>query len=144
MKRATELCSDPAFRSAEDPELPGNILFISPYKAAVKYYAAQSKKLPAHIRSRVDVRTWDSSQGHEADIVFIDYVRGSATDFLDGMHRFNVGLTRARQGEFHIMQRRMVNDRNFFNTHYISRLYKSCSMGLDGERHGHVTTVDPE
>ncbi len=46
------------------------------------------EKLPASVRGRgrVEVRTWDSSQGNEADTVIVDYVRECATDFMDSMH----------------------------------------------------------
>ncbi len=128
----------------EDPELPGTFLIISPYKAAIKHYLAEKEKLPDSVRGRVEVRTWDSSQGNEADIVIIDYVRGCATDFMDGMHRFNVGLTRARQGELHIMQPRLINSGGFWRTKYLCNLYRACRLGIAGRRHGHLAIARPE
>ena len=46
--------------------------------------------------ARVDVRTVDSFQGHEADVVFLSVARQHPTPFLENRNRLNVALTRAR------------------------------------------------
>ena len=147
MRRVLELTSNPEFRSAEDASEPGTMLLLSPYKQAVRQYAEAIKALDRAnpdlgIAKRIEARTWDTSQGSEADFVVIDYVRDVVTDFMDGMHRFNVGLTRARQGEFHIASPRIVNSRSFWKTQYVVKLYKACSRGLDGVKYGHVAVTN--
>lgn len=47
-----------------------------------------------------EVCTLDRCQGREADFVFISMVRSKATVFLDAPKRWNVALTRAKQGLF--------------------------------------------
>jgi hypothetical protein len=145
MQRALELVLSPQFRNATVPHKPGTILILSPYKEAVKRYKANIEAWDAFLgpdvefARRVEARTWDVSQGHEADIVAIDYVRGRSTKFMDGMHRFNVSLTRARQGEFHVMQLEMVQHKRFAkDTKYLCQLHQAC---LDGSE-GHVASVN--
>ena len=47
---------------------------------------------------RVDICTVDRFQGHEADVVFLSFVRprGNGVGFLDNQNRLNVAVTRAR------------------------------------------------
>ena len=46
---------------------------------------------------KVEICTVDRFQGHEADMVFLSFVRnGFGVGFLDSVHRMNVALTRAR------------------------------------------------
>jgi hypothetical protein len=54
-------------------------------------------KLPdSHVE--VDICTVDRFQGHEADVVFLSFVRprGKGVGFLDNRNRLNVAVTRAR------------------------------------------------
>jgi superfamily I DNA and/or RNA helicase len=46
----------------------------------------------------VDICTVDRFQGHEADVVFLSFVRprGKGVGFLDNRNRLNVAVTRAR------------------------------------------------
>ena len=44
----------------------------------------------------VELRTLDSFQGHEADVVFLSVARGWPTAFLENPNRVNVAVTRAR------------------------------------------------
>jgi hypothetical protein len=46
----------------------------------------------------VECMTIDRCQGREADYVFVSLVRSQATHFMDSPKRWNVALTRARQG----------------------------------------------
>ncbi|KAL1890636.1 hypothetical protein Sste5346_008152 [Sporothrix stenoceras] len=146
MERVWELLNNPRFRSAENEANKGTILLLAPYKAAVIKYQeaieALAKTHPRHrVPQRVEARTWDSSQGHEADIVAIDYVRGYPTDFMDGMYRFNVGLTRARQGEWHLMHPNMPKSDAFKKTNYLRKLYSACETSLDGIGEGSVANI---
>ncbi|ERS96626.1 hypothetical protein HMPREF1624_06835 [Sporothrix schenckii ATCC 58251] len=146
MERVWELINNPRFRSAENEDNKGTILLLAPYKAAVTKYQeaieALAKAHPNHrIPQRVEARTWDSSQGHEADIVAIDYVREYPTGFMDGMYRFNVGLTRARQGEWHLMHPNMPKAETFQKTNYLRKLYSACEKGLDGLGEGRIANI---
>ncbi len=137
MDHILELLESNEFRKVGSPDTPGTILLLSPYKEAVKEYASAIKALDGkrpelQASERVEARTWDVSQGHEADIVGIDYVRGVPTGFMDGMHRFNVGLTRARQGEWHVIAPPMVNHKRFYETEYVSKMYLACANGSEG------------
>ncbi len=60
-------------------------------------------KLISQQTTRVEVRTIDTAQGHEADVVFVDFVRDTATTFLDDPNRICVAITRARQAEVLVM-----------------------------------------
>lgn len=53
--------------------------------------------------TRLEVRSVDTVQGHEADFVFFDLVREKPTEFLDDDKRLAVATTRARQGEVYVM-----------------------------------------
>lgn len=57
---------------------------------------------------RVELCVVDRFQGHEADIVFLSFVRHSGVGFLDTPNRLNVALTRARY------QLILVGDRHLF------------------------------
>lgn len=146
MEKVLELVKDRRFRSAENEANQGTILLLAPYKAAVTKYQEAIEELakvhPYHrISQRVEARTWDSSQGHEADIVAIDYVREYPTGFMDGMYRFNVGLTRARQGEWHLMHPNMPKAESFHTTNYLRKLYSACEDGLEGLGEGRIANI---
>lgn len=146
MQRVLDLVQSKRFRNTENTAKPGTILLLTPYKAAVtKYQEAIEALAVAHpglnITERVEARTWDSAQGHEADIVGIDYVREHPTDFMDGMYRFNVGLTRARQGEWHLMHPNMPISDSFRYTQYLRKLYDACKNGRDGLGEGRVVNL---
>jgi len=143
VSRVMELLANPKFVNVDDPTKPGTILLLSPYKASVEKYKeaieVMERIMPtAGWKKRVESRTWDVSQGHEADVVGIDYVRDRPTPFMDGQHRFNVGLTRARQGEWHILPRRMVYNENFRKTRYLQKLYHACLSGQEG----HIVAIN--
>ncbi|KAK2060946.1 nonsense-mediated mRNA decay protein 1 [Colletotrichum caudatum] len=80
-QRCRELLEDSKFRRIDQPEKPGRILIITPYRAALLRYKRFIKALPLEARDRLEVesklgaieaRTVDSAQGHEADFVFVD------------------------------------------------------------------------
>jgi hypothetical protein len=118
MKRVVELAQDPKFRSV-DGQKPGRMMIISPYKAATAGYRAALRRLQPGIQVRVgvelkdraEVRTVDVAQGHESDVVFVDMVRTTTPGFCDDPHRLCVGITRARQGEFILMNPAMRTKR---------------------------------
>ena len=45
---------------------------------------------------KIELRTVDSVQGHESDLVFISLANNRHTTFLDNPNRINVAVTRAR------------------------------------------------
>ncbi|KAG8158305.1 hypothetical protein KVR01_012066 [Diaporthe batatas] len=90
----------------------GTILIMAPYTAAFRRYRKAITDLrirhPAFKDRVVEARTIDSAQGHEADVVILDFVRQRPTDFLEDRSRLCVGLTRARQAEFLLMHPDLV------------------------------------
>lgn len=108
MERVAELLSDPMFRQVGKTDR-GTILIIAPYKEAYLRYKKSIQNLPKAwaarlgVEKRVEARTVDTVQGGEADFVFLDMVRSTATDFTDDPNRLCVALTRARQAEVVLM-----------------------------------------
>lgn len=108
MDRVMELLQDPSFRQVGRTDR-GTILIIAPYKEAYMRYKKSIKNLPQTfqarlgVEARLEARTIDTVQGGEADFIFLDLVRSSATDFTDDPNRLNVALTRARQAEVILM-----------------------------------------
>ena len=80
--------------------------------AVLTFYAAQQHELRQRLRTmsrqrantnhfdlpavRVTLCTVDGFQGHEADVVFLSFVRNQSVGFLNSPSRLNVALTRAR------------------------------------------------
>jgi regulator of nonsense transcripts 1 len=137
MARVLELLEQKEFKRADRDE-PGTVLIISPYKKAYEEYKTQVKKLPAWAQSRVETRTVDVVQGHEADFVFIDLVKQSSTGFLDNPNRLCVAMTRARQGEVVMMHPDMVQSSNFRTSRHLKRIYDLCA------KNGQVVYVEKD
>ena len=97
--------------------------------ATLTFYSGQEallrKKLQAVSRQRGNTRnfrlpkdndrpvkitlcTVDRFQGHEADVVFLSFVKSGSVGFLDSPNRLNVGLTRAKY------QLVLIGDRSYF------------------------------
>ena len=64
--------------------------------------------------SRINICTVDRFQGHEADIVFLSFVKTNSVGFLNSINRLNVAITRARY------QLVMIGNKNFFLNQKIS------------------------
>jgi hypothetical protein len=82
--------------------------------AVLTFYRRQESELRRHLRlmfgqpyartnfstrdgsAKVSLCTVDRFQGHEADIVFLSFVRARGVGFLDSLFRLNVAITRAR------------------------------------------------
>lgn len=78
-----------------------HILVITPYRAQERRLKQKIGEIAGGLTNIVvEVLTLDSCQGREAEYVFISLVRAESTTFLDGPKRWNVALTRARQGLF--------------------------------------------
>ncbi|KAK0660836.1 P-loop containing nucleoside triphosphate hydrolase protein, partial [Cercophora samala] len=126
MARVKELLADQHFRKPDRME-PGTILIISPYKSAFHHYKKELKKLPQWAQKRVEARTVDVSQGHEAEFVFLDLSKDRSTDFLDDPNRLCVALTRARLGEVVMMSGNMIYSDHFNNrSKHLRRMYAAC------------------
>lgn len=109
MARVKELLADENFRRVDGTADPGSIMIIAPYQASItQYKGLVSRGLTQSVQSRVDIRTVDTAQGHEADVVFLDMVRTRTPGFMDDAHRLCVAITRARQAEFIVMNPRML------------------------------------
>lgn len=122
MDLVLKLLKDGEFRQIRgDGE--GTILIMAFYKQAFIQYRKAIRELktrhPAFKDRVVEARTVDSAQGHEADVVILDFVRHRVTSHLNNPNRLCVALTRARQAEFILMHKDMI-----------SRLeYATCSLG---------------
>ena len=57
---------------------------------------------------KITLCTVDRFQGHEADVVFLSFVKSGSVGFLDSPNRLNVGLTRAKY------QLVLIGDRGYF------------------------------
>ena len=75
---------------------------------------------------KITLCTVDRFQGHEADVVFLSFVKSGSIGFLDSPNRLNVGLTRAKY------QLVLIGDRKYF-THCRSELLRE----LANSRHWH-------
>lgn len=107
-----KLVDDKYFRQTNGKDR-GTILIMSPYKRAFIEYNKAIKVLTktssgGHLDCVVEARTVDTSQGHEADFVFFDFVNDRSTKHLEDPNRLCVALTRAKQAEIIIMTDNMV------------------------------------
>jgi hypothetical protein len=82
---------------------PPRVMIITPYKKQELYLEQEVARLqleggpsPFH----VEICTLDRCQGREEEYVFISLVKNRATSFLDAPKRWNVALTRAKEGLF--------------------------------------------
>ncbi|KAK4162022.1 P-loop containing nucleoside triphosphate hydrolase protein [Cladorrhinum sp. PSN259] len=133
MEKVMALLQDQNFKQL-DGNKPGTIMIISPYKAAMTKYlqAIQSRGLKKRRKDRVMVRTVDTAQGQEADVVFLDLVKDHGTVHTDNAKRLCVSLTRARQAEIIMMCSDMVSTQRGgvnFNT---GRIWRLCQTGEAG------------
>lgn len=112
MDLVLKLLKDSEFRQTNGVGY-GTILIMAFYKQAFIQYRKAIRELKArHPRFKdrvVEARTVDTAQGHEADVVLIDFVRHSATSHLENPNRLCVALTRARQAEFILMHKDMIS-----------------------------------
>ncbi|KAK4112767.1 hypothetical protein N656DRAFT_74908 [Canariomyces notabilis] len=126
MDRVRELLNDTKFKHAARDE-PGTILIISPYKKAYDEYRKAVKRLPEWAQKRVEARTVDVVQGHEADFVFVDLVKEKSTEFLDNPNRLCVAVTRARLGEIIMMHPKMSQSATFIrHSKHLKGIYSHC------------------
>jgi hypothetical protein len=82
------------------PAEPPNVLIITPYRRQEEVLNKTLGLTPSSEPSPVEVSTLDRCQGREADYVFISLVRSRASAFFDMPKRWNVALTRAKEGLF--------------------------------------------
>lgn len=112
MDLVLKLLRDPQFRQINGVA-QGTILIMALYKEAFIQYRKAIRELKARhtafSESVVEARTVDSAQGHEADVVILDFVRGRPTSHLNDPHRLAVALSRARQAEFILMHKDLIS-----------------------------------
>lgn len=87
-------------------------------------FCNQPNKMSRFEKDGVEIMNYtvDKFQGMEADIVFINMVRGQSIGFLDNINRLNVALTRAK------FQRVILGDRKFFMNQKSSAELKSLAQ----------------
>jgi hypothetical protein len=72
---------------------PGTITILAFYKGQVSLYRKAVENLGD---PRVQVRTIHGAQGHEDDVVFVDFVKSSGPGFIGQRNALTVALSRAR------------------------------------------------
>ncbi len=80
----------------------------------------QEFELPNY-NARLSICTVDRFQGHEADIVFLSFVKTNSVGFLNSINRLNVAITRARY------QLVMIGNKKFFFNQKISSTLKELA-----------------
>ncbi|KAK4192457.1 P-loop containing nucleoside triphosphate hydrolase protein [Podospora australis] len=126
MDQVEALMMDPQFLDVGGKR-KGNVIILSPYKAAVnKYLGAVNQLKGKKLKQRVLVRTVDTAQGQEADVVFLDMVNKYATTHTENPKRLCVATTRARQAEIIVMSKEMKNSRD---GRLASKIWSACEKG---------------
>jgi regulator of nonsense transcripts 1 len=129
MEQVDSLLQDRAFTQV-DGTTPGTIMIISPYREAVFHYqGAVNKSVSKQLKRRVQVRTVDTAQGQEADVVFIDMANDHTTAHVENEKRLCVALTRARQAEVILMDVGMTGS----GEGPVFAIRKNCRSGQEGE-----------
>jgi len=136
MEQVEVLLHDPDFLQIGSDE-PGTIMILSPYKSATQHYQGQVNRFPTQeMKRRVQVRTVDTAQGQEADVVFLDMVRKYGTAHMDDAKRLCVALTRARQAEVILMPSSAVRERKNGEDGRILKnlaaIWEKCESGEEG------------
>ena len=112
----------------------------TPWEIAIlTFYRAQEKILRKRLQKRfrsknyqsfnlknknthIELCTVDRFQGHEADVVFLSFVRNRKTGFLDSVNRLNVAITRAKY------QLVIVGNQKFFRDRTRSKVLKELAL----------------
>lgn len=110
-----ELLEKPWFTKL-DGETPGSVLIITALKESFSKYQKQFSRWHLDKRRRVNVRTIDTAQGHEADIVVVDIAKLSK--FTNDPCRLCVATTRAILGEIILMPRPSHPDDTLYKIFY--------------------------
>ncbi|GJC89611.1 hypothetical protein ColLi_12449 [Colletotrichum liriopes] len=71
------------------------LLIVYQYEIGLKAML-NGKEITQEEYNRVAIRTLDSSQGDERDIVIVDFVQTGTTGFCGDLHRMTLGLTRSK------------------------------------------------
>jgi len=76
------------------------VLIITPYRAqeAALNEAIAELRAEGELALDIEVCTLDRCQGREAEYVMVSLVRGRSSNFLESPKRWNVALTRAKEG----------------------------------------------
>ncbi|MCX7096309.1 MAG: AAA domain-containing protein [Methylococcales bacterium] len=95
------------------------IAVLSFYRGQEKELRQQLRKLTKHFSAyrnfrlgncKIELCTVDRFQGHEADVVFLSFVKQHATMFLASPNRLNVAVTRARYQLVLVGNRQALNN----------------------------------
>lgn len=99
------------------------IAVLSFYRGQEKELRQQLRKLTKHFSAyrnfhlgncKIELCTVDRFQGHEADVVFLSFVKQHATVFLGSPNRLNVAVTRARYQLVLVGNRQALNNEKHF------------------------------
>jgi len=88
----------------------------------IKSYQISNLKIN---NSQINICTVDRFQGHQADIVFLSFVKNRKIGFLDCINRLNVAITRAKY------QLVMVGNKNFFENQNRSKILKNLARSTE-------------
>ncbi len=96
-------------------------------REALRKYCNQPNKMSRFNKDGVQILNYtvDKFQGMEADIVFLNMVRGKRIGFMDNINRLNVALTRAK------FQRVILGDISFFKKQNWSDELKSLANSCE-------------
>ncbi|CAM1505153.1 Fc.00g107900.m01.CDS01 [Cosmosporella sp. VM-42] len=113
-----------------DGTTPGTIMVITSAKESCLRYRKELSHCRWEDRRRINIRTIDTSQGHEADIVFVDIVKPGK--FTDNKCRLCVATTRAFQGEIIVMRKhryhfRSLDDYGVEEKSYLGEIWWHCN-----------------
>ena len=125
LEHVSSLLEDPSFMHP-DGATPGTIMILAHYKEAVnRYQGAINRLFSKQSKRRVQVRTVDTAQGQEADVVVLDLVNDHQTVHIANQKRLCVALTRARQAEVILVHGNVLQGD-------LRKLYDQCFSGDEG------------
>ena len=125
LEHVGSLLEDPSFMHPDGVN-PGTIMILAHYKEAVnRYQGAINRLFSKQSKRRVQVRTVDTAQGQEADVVVLDMVNDRQTVHIANRKRLCVALTRARQAEIILVHGKVLQGD-------LSTLYDQCVSGEAG------------
>ncbi|OAQ69913.1 nonsense-mediated mRNA decay protein 1 [Pochonia chlamydosporia 170] len=141
--RVKELLEVDWFKSTSDDISPGSILIVTSAVESQRKYEKRLKSFEPEHRERVRVRTVGTTQGIEADVVFIDIAR--ANEYINDTSLLNVALSRARQAEFILLE---YPESSLYGA-CLKQIYDWCSANgqkaesdMEFEKHDEMTSSD--
>ncbi|KAJ0163305.1 Regulator of nonsense transcripts 1 [Colletotrichum tanaceti] len=119
-----------------DSKRMASILILPLYKAQVDLYREKlhneriQKRISDEDFRRIEVRTLDSAQGEERDVVIVDYVQTHKAGFCMDPNRNCLATTRAKQCEILIINAGMTNSPQAKNSKIGQILAEAAERGI--------------